>query len=238
MCSLTCALRRPWHLNANIQIFIFKNYSPRTSLDFPVAQVVKNPPAIQQTSVQSLGWEVPLEKGMAIHSSILAWRIPWTEKPGGLQSLGSQSRTWLKTSLVVQWIRIHLPMCDTTVGPVCSKPHAPQQERPLQWEARARVAPAPCNLRKSSQSNEDPAQPQTNKYSCSRTLNIHWKDWCWSWNSNTLATWCEELTHWKRPWCWEWLKAKGEGVAEDEMVRWHHQLNGHEFEQTLGDSGG
>ena len=33
-------------------------------------------------------------------------------------------------------------------------------------------------------------------------LNIHWKDWCWSWNSNTLATWCEELTHWKRPWCW------------------------------------
>ena len=41
-------------------------------------------------------------------------------------------------------------------------------------------------------------------------LNIHWKDWCWSWNSNTSATWCEELTHWKRPWCWERLKA-GEG---------------------------
>ena len=42
-------------------------------------------------------------------------------------------------------------------------------------------------------------------------LNIHWKDWCWSWNPNTLATWCEELTHWKRPWCWERLKAGGEG---------------------------
>ena len=42
------------------------------------------------------------------------------------------------------------------------------------------------------------------------TLNIHWKDWSWSWNSNTLATGCEELTHWKRPWCWERLKA-GEG---------------------------
>ena len=41
-------------------------------------------------------------------------------------------------------------------------------------------------------------------------LNIHWKDWCWSWNSNTLATWCEELIPWKRPWCWERLKA-GEG---------------------------
>ena len=39
----------------------------------------------------------------------------------------------------------------------------------------------------------------------------NWKDWCWSWNSNTLATWCEELTHWKRPWCWEGLGAWGEG---------------------------
>ena len=42
-------------------------------------------------------------------------------------------------------------------------------------------------------------------------LNIHWKDWRWSWSSNTLATWCKELTHWKRPWCWERLKAGGEG---------------------------
>ena len=42
-------------------------------------------------------------------------------------------------------------------------------------------------------------------------LGVHWKDWCWSWNSNTLATWCEELTHLKRPWCWERLGAGGEG---------------------------
>ena len=42
-------------------------------------------------------------------------------------------------------------------------------------------------------------------------LSVHGKDWCWSWNSNTLATWCEELTHWKRPWCWERLKVRGEG---------------------------
>ena len=40
---------------------------------------------------------------------------------------------------------------------------------------------------------------------------IHWKDWCWSWNSNILATWCKELTHLKRPWCWEWLRVGGEG---------------------------
>ena len=44
-----------------------------------------------------------------------------------------------------------------------------------------------------------------------RVLNTHWKDWCWGWNSNTLATWCEELTHLKRPWCWEGLRAGGEG---------------------------
>ena len=43
------------------------------------------------------------------------------------------------------------------------------------------------------------------------TLNTHWKDWCWSWNSNTLATWCEELTHLKRSWCWERSKAEEEG---------------------------
>ena len=42
-------------------------------------------------------------------------------------------------------------------------------------------------------------------------LNIHWKDWCWSWSSNTLATWCKWLTHWERPWCWERLRAGGEG---------------------------
>ena len=42
-------------------------------------------------------------------------------------------------------------------------------------------------------------------------LSVHWKDWCWSWNFNTLATWCKELTHLKRPWCWERLRAGGEG---------------------------
>ena len=42
-------------------------------------------------------------------------------------------------------------------------------------------------------------------------LNIHWKDWCWSWNSNTLATWCKEPAHWKRPWCWDRFRAGGEG---------------------------
>ena len=59
----------------------------RTSL---VAQTVKNLPTIQETWVQSLGQEDPLEKEMATHSSILAWKIPWMEEPGRLQSMGSQ----------------------------------------------------------------------------------------------------------------------------------------------------
>ena len=53
----------------------------------------------------------------------------------------------------------------------------------------------------------DPTSPSSRK----SVLNIHWKDWCWSWNSSTVATWCKELTHLKRPWCWERLKVGGEG---------------------------
>ena len=60
-----------------------------------VSWLVKNTPAVQETWVWSLGWEDPLEEGMATHSSILAWRIPRTEEPGGLQSMGLQSQTQL-----------------------------------------------------------------------------------------------------------------------------------------------
>ena len=55
-----------------------------------VAQKVKHLPTMRETWVQSLGWEDPLEKEMATHSSILAWKMPWTEEPGGLQSMRSQ----------------------------------------------------------------------------------------------------------------------------------------------------
>ena len=55
-----------------------------------MAQTVKNLSAMQEAQVRSLGWEDLLEKGMTMHSSILAWRIPWTEEPGGLQPMGSQ----------------------------------------------------------------------------------------------------------------------------------------------------
>ena len=72
--------------------------SPEEGIGYPlqhswaslVAQMVKNPSAMQETQVQCLGWKDLLEEDMATHSSILTWRIPWTEKPGGLQSIGSQ----------------------------------------------------------------------------------------------------------------------------------------------------
>ena len=63
-------------------------------------------------------------------------------------------------------------------------------------------------------------------------LDIHWKDWCWSWNSSTLATSCEELTLWKRLWSWEGWGLEKKGTTEDEMVGWHHRIDGHEFEWT------
>ena len=68
----------------------------RACTGFPTGSVVKNLPAMQETRVQGLGWEDPLEKEMATHSSILAWKIPWSEEPRGLQSIGSQkNRTCL-----------------------------------------------------------------------------------------------------------------------------------------------
>jgi len=62
-------------------------------------------------------------------------------------------------------------------------------------------------------------------------LNIHWKNWCWSWNSNTLAILPKELTHWKRSWCWERLKmGRGSSSTEDATIVRHHQCDVHEFE--------
>ena len=67
-----------------------KGYLLQYSWASLVAQLVKNLPAMWETWIQSLGWKDPLEKEIATHFSILAWKIPWTEKPGGLQSMESQ----------------------------------------------------------------------------------------------------------------------------------------------------
>ena len=78
-------MNRMGYINKDVNIFYYSIYG--ASL---VAQMVKNLPAMQGTWVRPLAWEDPAEKGMATHSSILAWRIPKTEEPGELQSMGSQ----------------------------------------------------------------------------------------------------------------------------------------------------
>ena len=73
--------------NRDLILLVMVSFPIRASL---VAETVKNPPAMQKAWVRSLGQEDPLEKEMVIHSGIFAWRIPWTEKPSRLQSMGSQ----------------------------------------------------------------------------------------------------------------------------------------------------
>ena len=92
------------------------------------------------------------------------------------------------------------------------------------WRRLLRV---PSTVRRSNQSILKEINPEYSLKNC-----------CWGWSASTSATRCEEPTHWKRPWCWERLRTGGEEGAEDEMVRQHHRLNIHEFEQALGDSGG
>ena len=108
--SKYCHYSRHLYFCLNVCMFIS---SINISLVFPVAQLLKNLPSMKETWVRSLGWEDPLEKEMATHSSILAWRIPWMEEPGGLQSTGSQrvGHDWA-TSLS-DFVSYHLPLCRT-----------------------------------------------------------------------------------------------------------------------------
>ena len=94
------------------------------------------------------------------------------------------------------------------------------------WRRLLRV---PWTTRRSNQSILKEINPE-----------YHWKDWYWSWNSNILATLCEELTHWKRPWCWGRLWQEERGMSKNVfnmLIGWHHWLNAHGFSK-LGDSQG
>ena len=125
---------------------------------------------------------------MAPHSSALAWKIPWMEEPGRLQSVGSlRVRHNWATSLSC--------IGEGNGNPLqCSCLETPR-EGGAWWAAAYGVAQSRTWLKQLSSSSSS----------------SHWKDWWWSSSSNTLVTWCEELTHWKRPWCWETLKEGGQG---------------------------
>ena len=76
-----------------------------------VAQLVKNPPAMRETWLQSLGWEYPLENRTATHSSILALRIPWTEQPGRLQSMGDRKESDMTERLSLSSPPVYIQLC-------------------------------------------------------------------------------------------------------------------------------
>ena len=128
---------------------------------------------------------------MATHSSILVWKIPWMEGPGGLQSMRSQNvgHNWGTFTF-----------------------HDFSSSHVWVWEMDYKESRVPKNC-----AGEDSWEyltlqgDQTSQSEMKSALNIHWKHWCWSWSSNTLATWCEELNHWKRSWCWESLRTGREG---------------------------
>ena len=114
--------------------------------------MVKNPPTKRETWVQSLGQEDPLEKRMATHSSILAWRIPWTEEPGGLQSMGSKrvghelaTEHFLDTGVgtLTRESGRHSPACDSTIPGVTRSKGSTVSV--LQGRHRAERTPTPYN---------------------------------------------------------------------------------------------
>ena len=91
-----------------------------------------------------------------------------------------------------------------------------------------------CGVGKDSWESLGLQGDQTSPFWRRSALRFLWKEWCWSWNSSTLATSCKELTHWKRLWCWRDWGQEEKGTTEDEMAGWHHWLDGRESEWTLG----
>ena len=91
-----------------------------------------------------------------------------------------------------------------------------------------------CSVGEESWESLEVQGDQTSQSLRKWVLNIHCKDWCWSWTSNILATWWEELTHWKGPWFWERLKAGGEGDDRGWDGLMASPIDGYEFEQALG----
>ena len=133
------------------------------------------------------------------------------------QSYGfSSSHVWM--FLKVKVTQLCLTLCDTSESWTIKKSECWRIDAFELWYSR-RLLRVPWTARRSNQSILKDINPE-----------CYLKDWCWSWSSNTLTTWCEELIHWKRPWSWERLRARGEVGNRGWVVPWHLLLNGHEFE--------
>ena len=148
-----------------------------------VAQMIKCLPTMWETRVRSLGQEVPLEKEMAIHSSTLAWKIPWMEEPDWLHSMGSQ-RVGHDWATYVLW----------------------RKQQQNHWDATS----------------------------------MQWSNWAKgkaSVKAEAPILWPPDAKHWlvrKDPSAGKDWRQEEKGMTEDEMVGWHHRLDGHEFKQAPG----
>ena len=159
---------------------------------------------------------------MATHSSVLAWRIPGMGEPGELPPMGLCRVRHDWSDLVKQQQLLLGRKVMTNLDSILKSRHItlPTKLRLVKamvfpvvmygcesWTIKKaehrRIDAFNCGVGEDSWESlglqGDPTSPSQRRSG----LSVHWKDWCCSWNSNTLATWCEELTHWKRPWCWE-----------------------------------
>ena len=137
----------------------------------------------------------------------------WCLQPWNWKTLAPWKKSYDKPSQHIKKQRHHL----ANKGP-SSQGYGFSSSRVWMWELDYKESWALKNwcfwtvvLKKTLESPLDYKEIQPVHPKGKLVLNIHWEDWCWSWNSNTLAHWCEELTHWKRPWCWERLKVGEEG---------------------------
>ena len=139
-----------------------------------------------------------LEKEMATDFSVLAWRILGMAEPGGLPSMGSHRVAHNWSDVFKQYL---LSLYNMSFESVYS------------WtiDAFEELMLLNCGVGEDSWEFLGQQGDPTSPFWRRSALGFLWREWCWSWNSSTLATSCEELTHWKRLWCWEGLGARGEG---------------------------
>ena len=185
--------------------------------------LVKNLPTMQETCVQSLGWEHPLEEGRATHSSILSWRIPWTEVPSGLPSMGSQriKHNWATKHSTQS--AVHAPSRSVFLAPTPS----PQLLWILALKAILYGAIYPSAFFRPGIDHLihmllviSPAPSCSSHFLIGLSLNKppDAKNWLIGKDPDAGKDW----------------RQKAKGTTEDEMVGWHHWHDGHEFEQAPG----
>ena len=131
--------------------------------------------------------------------------------------LNEMDPSWKKVQSFV-WNLMRVRPKVSNKGPYCQS-YGFSSSHIWRWELDHKKGWVPKNwwfwikvLEKTLESPLDSKDIKPDNPKGNQILSIHWKDWCWSWSSNTLSTWCEELTHWERPWCWERLRA---GWEED-----------------------